>query len=84
MSATSTILGKLLEPVTDCFSVEMARKLLAVKADSSTEARLEVLRTKANEGDLSESERKEYQAYVDAINLIGILQAKARRIVAQD
>jgi len=83
MSAASTILGKLLEPVTDCFSIEVARKLLAVKADSSAEARLEVLRAKANEGDLSEGERKEYQAYVDAINMIGILQAKARRIVAQ-
>ena len=83
MSATSTILGKLLEPVTDCFSVEIAKRILELKADRETEARLEILRAKANEGELSDSERKEYEAYVEAVNLVGILQAKARHMVAQ-
>lgn len=82
MSDTHTILGRLLEPVTDSLSVEMAKRLLAAKADPEAEARLAELRSKANEGELSDSERAEYQSYVQAINLVGILQPRARRLVA--
>ena len=38
---------------------------------------------KANEGQLSPSERDEYAAYVRAIDLVSILQSKARRFLAQ-
>ena len=46
-------------------------------------AEIEELATKCNEGELTEAERREYGAYVDAIDLIGLLQAKARVVLAR-
>lgn len=82
MSESKTILGKLLEPVTGALSPDMAKSLLEAKADSEVESRLAELRGKANEGELEDSEREEYESYVHAINLVSILQAKARQVVA--
>jgi hypothetical protein len=36
------------------------------------------LSQKANEGELSEAERAEYEAYIEANNLLAVLQAEAR------
>lgn len=83
MNGSPTILGRLLEPVTESLSVEVAQKLSDAKADPEAEDRLRVLRAKANEDELTDAERAEYQSYVQAINLVGILQAKARRILAE-
>lgn len=47
-----------------------------------TQARIDKLAELAGEGELSEDERAEYAAYVDAMNFIGVLQARARRILA--
>ena len=33
---------------------------------------------KANEGELSEADRAEYEAYIEANNLLSVLQAEAR------
>ena len=40
--------------------------------------RIEELAEKANEGELSESERRDYETYVHVGNIIAILQAKVR------
>ena len=73
----------MLEPVTRCFSLDVARSLLALRVDEQTEARVEELAEKCNEGQLTPEERREYEAYVQASTLIGLLQAKARRLLAQ-
>jgi hypothetical protein len=44
---------------------------------------VEELAEKCNEGQLTPDERAEYEAYVQASTVIGILQAKARRVLAQ-
>ncbi len=41
--------------------------------------RLEVLRAKAIEGELSEEERREYDAFIEAVDLLAILRATSRR-----
>ena len=61
----------------------LARRLVKFRADSETRARVEVLATKCNEGELTPAERHEYDAYLRAINLISILQSKARMILAK-
>jgi hypothetical protein len=40
--------------------------------------RVQALAEKANEGELTESERRDYETYVHVGNIIAILQAKAR------
>jgi hypothetical protein len=40
--------------------------------------RVAELAEKANEGNLSPSDREEYEAYIEANNLLAVLQAEAR------
>lgn len=75
------ILDKMLEPVARCLTPEVAKQIAELRADQSTQARIDELAAKCNEGELTEAERREYGAYVDAIDLIGLLQAKARVIL---
>ena len=80
----STILDKMLEPVARCFTPAVAKQIAELRADLVTQARIDELAAKCNEGELSGAEKREYGAYVEAIDLIGILQAKARTLLARD
>ena len=78
----STILSEMLEPVSRSFGLKTARALAALRLDKTAQARVEKLAEKCNEGRLTAAERAEYEAYVQASTLIGILQAKARRVLS--
>ena len=45
-------------------------------------ARIENLRAKANTGKISQEEELEYKEFVEAIDIISLLQSKARKILA--
>jgi hypothetical protein len=72
------VLNRLLEPVTRCLNAESARLLVDARADPAAEARISTLAERCNQGQLTTDERREYETYVHAGNLIAILQAKAR------
>ena len=76
-------LDRLLEPVTDILTPEVAKGIADMHADPQLQARLDELATKSIEGQLTEAERQEYQDYVDAIDFIGIFQAKARAVLTR-
>ena len=78
----SAILDKMLEPVTRCFTPAVAKRIAELRADPVTQARIDELAAKCNEGALTEAEQREYGAYIEAIDLIGILQAKARALLS--
>lgn len=77
------VLEQMLEPVSRSFGIETARALASLQIGKRTQARVEKLAEKCNEGKLTPAERSEYQAYVQASTLIGILQAKARKALAK-
>lgn len=79
----SAVLDEMLEPVSRSLGLKTARALAALRVGARMQARVEILADKCNEGELTAKERAEYEAYVQASTLIGILQAKARRILAQ-
>ena len=81
--AETTYLDRLLLPVTECFSREVAERLVSLRSDPEVEARIGELAEKANEGTLSEEERAEYEEYVEAVDLIGVLQSRARIVLAK-
>lgn len=81
--ANQPVLDRLLDPIGRILSPEVARKLVRVRFDSHVQARIDKLAGKSNEGKLSESERREYEIYVHAIDFIAILQAKARALLKQ-
>lgn len=63
-------------------STDKARNVLDYRADESLQQRIEELADKCNEGELSLSERAEYEGYVRANNFVAIIQAKARLVLA--
>lgn len=77
------VLDRILDPVGRVLSPEVARKLVAVRLDDKAQARIDRLARRANEGKLTTSERTEYETYVSAIDLVSILQAKARMILSR-
>ena len=80
--STAAYLDRILDPVTQCFTPDVARRLSELRADTELQARLDELADKCTEGALTEDERSEYETYVRAGNLISILQAKAREFIA--
>ena len=78
----SAVLDEMLDPVSRCFGLETARALAGFHIDEKVQSRVDELATRCNEGRLTPDERAEYEAYVQASTLIGILQAKARRALA--
>ena len=74
----TTILDKMLQPATDQMPPEFARKLRELRADEEFIARIDELRSKANAGQLTESEDQEYREFVEAIDVVSLLQAKNR------
>jgi hypothetical protein len=80
---TFSVLSELLEPVGRMMPVKFAEELAAMRATPDVQHRVDELAEKCNEGQLTPEERAEYEAYVDAIDFISLLQAKARAVLAR-
>jgi hypothetical protein len=78
MSTAAVHLDRLLEPFADCLTPEVAAKVADLRADDATQARIDYLADRANDGQLTDAERDEYAGYLHAIDVIAVLQAKAR------
>jgi hypothetical protein len=79
--STVSYLDRFLEPVTDAFTPELARRLVDLRANDELQAEIELLRNKANDGTLSSDEEAAYKDIVEAIDVISIIQSKARRFL---
>jgi hypothetical protein len=75
-------LDRFLDPVTEAFTPELARRLADLRADGKLQAEVDVLRQKANEGHLTPDEEIAYKDFVEAVDVISIIQSKARRFLA--
>jgi hypothetical protein len=78
-----SVLDRLLTPVADCLTVEVAERIANVKTDVETQKRLDELREKANFGLLTPDEAAEYDEYVEGLDLLAILKLKARGVVGK-
>jgi hypothetical protein len=77
------VLDRLLKRVSTSLNEDAARKLVGLKADRRARARVAELADKCNEGELTSAERHEYEVYVLAGEVIAILQAQARILLAR-
>jgi ribonuclease HI len=73
-------LERLLDPLTNCFSREGAQRILSLRIDSAAQAKLDEFAARNKEGRLTSQERAEYESCVRALDLIALLQAKAKRL----
>ena len=67
MSTAFDVMDRVLDPFMDCFTPEVARNVANLRADADTQARLEILAKKANEGKLSAEERLIYDRFLKHI-----------------
>jgi hypothetical protein len=77
----NTIISQLLDPVTQCLTPEVARRIVALKASPSLQSHVNRLADKANAGSLQDSERSEYEQYIRFSQFITLLQIKARDLL---
>ena len=77
MSAV-TGLDSLLDPLGRCLDAESARRVVDLQIDAPVQERIDRLAERANEGILTDSERSEYEALINAADFISILKLKAR------
>jgi hypothetical protein len=77
MSGTE-LLDELLDPFTRCLDPGSARRVVEFRIAPVVQQRVETLAERANEGLLTEDERIEYDALINAADFIAILKLKAR------
>ena len=74
-------LAKILDPVAQCFTSEVAKRVAELRADPAIQARIEELAEKCNEGTITPEEMTEYDAYIQAMDVVAVLQRKARTLI---
>lgn len=77
-----TALDRMLDPVCELLTPEVATRLAALRASPAAQSRLDELAAGHREGGLSPDDQAEYAALVQAGNLIAVLQGKARAVLA--
>jgi hypothetical protein len=77
----TSILAQLLEPLEQCMTLELAQRIAELRATPTAQARIDELADRCNEGELTPEEAVEYDSYIDAIDLIAVLQAQARDVL---
>jgi len=65
-------------PIFSLLTPEKTRQLADLQVDAALDDRLSELAAKANDGSPTDFERAEYEAYIEANNLLAVLQAEAR------
>ena len=75
---STAVLDRFLEPLTDCFTDEVADRIVRLRPDPLLQRRVDELAAKANEGELSVEESLEYAETIEANDLVALIKAKAR------
>jgi hypothetical protein len=73
------VLDALLDPLSQCLDLASARRVAAFEVDPAVQARVQSLAERANNGELDEEERAEYEAFINVADLISILKLKAQK-----
>ncbi len=74
----TSALERLLRPLSRELTVELARALAGIQADSETQTRYDDLADRRTGGQLTPQEQAELESIVRANTLLGVLKAEAR------
>jgi len=81
MNPESSVIDRLIDPVGQCLTLEVAQRIASLQADDKLQARVDELADKANAGTLTDDERSQYEQYVSFSQFVTLLQIKARNLV---
>ena len=82
-STATELLGRVIAPLGRCLTPAAAREILSLHAGAVARRRVEKLAAKCDAGALTPEERAEYRFFVEVGDLVALLQAKARRYLAE-
>ena len=82
-TAETMAFGRGVRPVAELVFPEKAAAVLGFRPAPELQARIEELAAKSTEGQLTQTEREEYEGYVRANKFIAILQRLARDVSRQ-
>ena len=82
-ATATTVLGRVIAPLGRCLTPAAAKQIISLRADKRAKRRLEQLAAKCDRGTLTPEERAESQLFVEVGDLVALLQAKARRYLAE-
>ena len=83
MTATTELQASPLDPFAGMMNEDAARAILGLRASPEVQARVDIMADKSREGQLTEDEQRQYEAYADTVSMISLLQAHARRVLRQ-
>ena len=78
MSDTA-LLDQILDPFTQCLDAASAQRVVEFGLAPAVQQRVDALAERANEGVLTEDERADYEALINAADFIAILKLKVQR-----
>ena len=81
MTPETSVITRLLEPVGECLTPEVAQRIAALRADPVLQSQVDELADKANAGTLTDQERSEYERYISFSEFVTLLQLKARDLL---
>jgi hypothetical protein len=81
-NSQTTALERLLRPLSQNLTVELAQALIGLQADTETQTRYDELAEKNTEGQLTPDEQAEIESIVRANTLLGVLKAEAHTFLA--
>lgn len=82
MATATEFLSSYIEPLAAELTTQQAQTILAIKPTDQLLDRVRELGDKASAGTLSVQEQAEYEYYIDVDDVIGLLKAKARNLLA--
>jgi hypothetical protein len=80
----ATALDDLLGPLSRCLDAESARRIVELRVAAPVQERIDALAELANDGALTDEDRAEYEALINAADFISILKLKARETLPAD
>jgi len=83
VSNTDDVLEQVFDSLADCLTPEVARRILDIRIDPQTQARINELAVKANEGLLTPEEAAAYSSFIEAADLLAIFKAQARHVLSR-
>ena len=78
-----SFIADMLEPMIATLTPVTARPLAEMKVNPTIQARVDALAAKANEGELTDAERSEYESYVRLGNILGFVKARSRKMLSE-
>ena len=81
--SNGSVFDRLLDKLAQRLTPDAARAIAEFRVDADMQARIDELGDKCSHGQLTAEERRQYEDIVEAIDMIAVLQDKARAALEQ-